>query len=82
MRWKIFDGALNAGLLIDFMDRLVRNADRKIHLILGNPRGHHARPVKAWLAAHGESIEVHCMPSYIMFPCNTPLDSRSTKPDQ
>jgi transposase len=64
MRWKIFDGALNAGLLIDFMDRLVRDADRKIHLILGTLRVHHARPVKAWLAGHGESIKVHDLPSY------------------
>ncbi len=24
MRWKIFDGAFNAGILIDFMPRLIR----------------------------------------------------------
>ena len=64
MRWKIFDGALNAGLLIDFMDRLTCGADHKMHLILDNLPVHHARPVKAWLAEHGEAIEVHYLPSY------------------
>lgn len=50
MRWKIFDGALNADILIDFMRRLIRDAGRKVFLILDNLRVHHAKPVKACLA--------------------------------
>ena len=46
------EGALDAKLLIAFIERLVRDADRKIHLILDNLRVHHPRPVKAWLAEH------------------------------
>ena len=34
MRWKAFDGALNSDILIDFMRRLVKDAGRKIYLIL------------------------------------------------
>lgn len=64
MRWKIFDGALNADILIDFMKRLVRDAGRKIFLVLDNLRVHHAKPVKAWLAEHREQIEVFYLPSY------------------
>ena len=64
MRWMIFDGALDAKLLIDFMERLVRDVDRKIYLILDNLRVHHARQVKAWLAEHHEAIDVHYLPSY------------------
>jgi transposase len=64
MRWKIFDGALNADILIDFMRRLIRNAPKKIFLILDNLRVHHAKPVKAWLAANAEHIEVFYLPSY------------------
>lgn len=64
MRWMIFDGALDAKLLIDFMERLVRDADRKIHLILDNLRVHHAKAVQAWLAEHREAIDVHYLPSY------------------
>lgn len=64
MRWKIFDGALNAGILIDFMRRLARDAGRKVYLILDNLRVHHSKPVKTWLAAHKDRIEVFYLPSY------------------
>jgi len=64
MRWKIFEGALNAQILIDFMKRLVRDAGRKVYLILDNLRVHHSRLVKAWLAEHKHEIEVFYLPSY------------------
>ena len=64
MRWKIFDGALNADILIDFLKRLVRDAKRKVYLILDNLRVHHSKPVKQWLAEHADEIEVFYLPSY------------------
>jgi len=64
VRWKIFEGAMNADLLIDFFKRLIQDADRKVFLILDNLRVHHARKVKAWLADHEEAIEVYYLPSY------------------
>ena len=64
MRWKAFDGALNSDILIDFLRRLIRDAGRKIYLILDNLRVHHSKPVKAWLAEHKHEIEVFYLPSY------------------
>ncbi|MDZ5456769.1 IS630 family transposase [Azohydromonas lata] len=64
MRWKIFDGALNATIFIDFLRRLIKGAPKKIFLIVDNLRVHHAKPVKAWLAKHREAIEVFYLPSY------------------
>lgn len=64
MRWKIFDGAINADVLIDFLKRLVRDAGRKVYLILDNLRVHHSKPVKAWLAERTHAIEVFYLPSY------------------
>src|SRR4030081_1777136 len=64
MRWKIFDGALNANILIDFLRRLIKGATKKVFLILDNLRVHHAKPVKAWLADHTDAIEVFYLPSY------------------
>lgn len=64
MRWKTFDGALNSDSLIDFLQRLVKDAGRKIDLILDNLRVHHSKPVKAWLAEHTHEIEVFDLPSY------------------
>ena len=64
MRWKIFAGALNADILIDFLRRLIKGASKKILLILDNLRVHHCKPVKAWLTRHTEHIEVFYLPSY------------------
>lgn len=64
MRWKIFDGALNADILIEFLKRLVKDAGRKVYLILDNLKVHHSKPVKAWLAEHVDEIEVFYLPSY------------------
>lgn len=64
MRWKIFDGALNPDILIDFLRRLIRGAPKKVFLILDNLRVHHSRPVKAWLAKRTDAIEVFYLPSY------------------
>ena len=64
MRWRIFDGALNTNILIDFLRRLIKGASKKLFLILDNLRVHHAKPVKAWLAEHADAIEVFYLPSY------------------
>lgn len=64
MRWKMFEGAANADILIDFMGRLIKGAPKKIFLILDNLRVHHSKPVKQWLARHDEQIKVFYLPSY------------------
>jgi transposase len=64
MRWKIFAGALNADILIDFLRRLIKGRTKKVFLILDNLRVHHSKPVKAWLAEHAGEIEVFYLPSY------------------
>lgn len=63
MRWKIFDGALNADILIDFLRRLIKGAPKKVFLILANLRVHNAKLVKAWLAEHRDAIEVFYPPA-------------------
>lgn len=65
VRWQVFEGAINADILIDFMKRLIQDAKgKKVFLILDNLRVHHAKPVKAWLAEHEQQIEVFYLPSY------------------
>jgi transposase len=64
VRWMVFGGALNAKILIGFFKRLIRDAQRKVFLILDNLRVHHAKVVREWLEAHVESLEVFYLPSY------------------
>jgi transposase len=64
VRFRLFEGSMNADILIDFMMRLLKDAHRKVYLILDNLKVHHAKPVKEWLAAHAKMIQVFYLPSY------------------
>jgi transposase len=64
VRWMILKRAMNPALLIEFLRRLVRDAQRKLFFILDNLPAHHAPPVVAWLERHREQIEVFYLPSY------------------
>jgi transposase len=64
VRWMVLNGALDSARLIAFLKRLVKDAKRKVFLILDNLRVHHAKLVKAWLAKHQDEIEVFYLPSY------------------
>lgn len=63
VRWKVFEGAMHADLLIGFFKRLVRDSEHKVFLILDNLKVHHARKVRTWLAGREKEIEVFYLPS-------------------
>jgi len=63
-RWMILDDAFNTDRLIEFLDALIRDAGRKVFLILDNLRVHHAKLVKAWVAERADKIELFYLPSY------------------
>jgi transposase len=64
MRFMMYRGTMNCPLLIKFMLRLIKDAGRKVFLILDNLRSHHGKVVKEWLTMHQENIEVFYLPSY------------------
>jgi len=69
MRFKLYKGALNGAIFIDFMTRLVRDAKQKVFLIAGDPRVHPATfdkssgAVQEWLAHHKDEIEIFTLPA-------------------
>jgi len=63
-RWMIIDGAFNHERLIEFFESLIKDAGKKIFLILDNLGVHHCKPVKAWVADHKALMEVFYLPSY------------------
>lgn len=63
-RWMIIDEAFNSDRLIEFLEALIKDAGKKVFLILDNLRVHHSKPVKAWVAEHKEQIELFYLPSY------------------
>lgn len=64
VRFMFYAGWMNTKRLIEFMRRLIKDADRKVFLILDNLRVHHAKKVRAWLAERSDRIEVFYLPSY------------------
>ena len=64
VRFMIYNNRMNVDTFIKFMKRLVKDADRKIFLILDNLRVHHSYKARDWLQEHTDQIEVFFLPSY------------------
>ena len=64
VRFMLYKETMTSQVLIKFMSRLVKDAPRKVFLILDNLRVHHSKVVKAWLEDNKEQIEVFYLPSY------------------
>lgn len=64
LRFMMYRNTLTAEVLIQFLERLLREAGRKVFLILDNLRGHHSRKVRDWLADELDRIDLFFLPSY------------------
>ncbi len=64
VRFMLYKENMTSQVLIKFMARLIKDADRKVFLILDNLRVHHSKLVKAWLEENEEKIAVFYLPSY------------------
>ena len=63
-RWMIIDEAFDAEKLIEFSQALIKDAGKKVFLVLDNLRVHHSKLVKAWVGEHKDQIELFYLPSY------------------
>ncbi len=64
VRFMLYHDTMPARRLLHFFQRLIKEADRKVYVILDNLRVHHARLVKKWLEKHKNRIEVFYLPAY------------------
>lgn len=64
MRWMMIEETFNSDKLIEFLEALIKDANKKVFLILDNLRVHHSKPVKAWVAERLAKIELFYLPSY------------------
>src|SRR4051794_16936956 len=64
MRFMLYEGALNVDRFLAFLRRLIKDAGRKVFLVVDNLNVHHARKVKAWVASHAHEIELFYLPAY------------------
>jgi len=64
VRFMIYKNRMNADTFIKFTERLIKDADRKILLIVDNLKVHHSYVVQDWLLKHKDKIEIFFLPSY------------------
>lgn len=64
VRFMLYRETMTAKVLIKFLARLIKDANRKVFLILDNLRVHHSKSVKAWLEEHKNQIELFFLPAY------------------
>nr|WP_277751868.1 transposase [Dankookia rubra] len=62
--WMVLDGAIKAPILIRFLEHLVRDAGRKVFLILDRLQVHRAGLVRAWLDGRQDQIAVFYLLAY------------------
>jgi hypothetical protein len=63
MRFMLDEGALNADRFIAFLRRLIKDAGRKVILIVDHLKVHKAHKVQAWAKSHAHAIELFYLPS-------------------
>jgi len=64
VRFMIFKESMTSSRLIDFMKRLMKDAQRKVYLILDNLKAHHSKAVNRWLEKKKDHIRVFYLPPY------------------
>src|SRR3954467_4378421 len=64
LRFMIYEGALNTTIFLNFLRRLVREAARKLFVIVDNLPVHRAHRVTAWVQNHVDRIELFYLPPH------------------
>lgn len=64
MRFMLYRENMNQEKLIKFMEKLIKDAGKKVFLILDNLKVHHGKIVTEWLSDKKCKIEVFFLPSY------------------
>ncbi len=64
MRFRVFKGGFTQSVMIDFLDRLVRDAKRKIIVIADGHPAHRGRRLRQWLQEHASHCELVLLPGY------------------
>ena len=64
LAFMVFTQSFTAGVMIDFLKRLIRHAGRKVFLIVDGHPVHRSKKLKQWLETHTTEIELFYLPGY------------------
>ncbi|ONI90061.1 hypothetical protein ALI22I_13465 [Saccharothrix sp. ALI-22-I] len=62
--FTVFTERFTAPVFTAFLDRVARQAGRKVHVIADRHPVHRSKAVRAWLQDNTERVELHLMPGY------------------
>jgi hypothetical protein len=63
LRFLVYDRALNTAIFLKFLRCLVKDADRRLFVIVDHLRVDRAKVVMAWVAENADRIELFYLPS-------------------
>ena len=64
LSFQVFEGSFNVKVFLGFLGRLVKQAKRKVFLIVDGHPVHRAKLVHAWREEHTDAIEIIYLPGY------------------
>ena len=64
MRFMVTKSSVNASVFIEFLKRLIHNADKPIYLIVDGHPAHKAKKVKAFVESVKERLQLFYLPGY------------------
>jgi len=64
LRFMVYHGSFTAEVFLKFLQRQIRQANKKIFFILDNHPVHHAKKVQKWILKHQDKIEFFFLPPY------------------
>ncbi len=64
LQFMVYEGALRVETFLKFLRRVIKDAQRKIFIIIDNLRVHHAKKVQKWVEKHKDRIEIFFLPLY------------------
>lgn len=64
LSFMVFKRGFTTDVFLRFLRRLVKQAARKVYLIVDGHPVHRSKRVKAWLAEHADAIELFYLPGY------------------
>ena len=64
LNFMVFKKRFHAGVFLEFLRRLVRQAGRKVYLIVNSHPVHRSGKVKRWVEQHREQLRLFFLPGY------------------
>lgn len=64
LRFMVYKGGMKTDIFLTFLKRLIKDAKKKVFLIVDNLRVHHAIKVREWVNEHLDEIAIFYLPAY------------------